>query len=442
MFAVTHQRLCFVNQSPDEVIRSLFYNKLNESLVTVSVFREDNFSSLKCRSTQLEYMRRKNPEGGYPLFESEQLCWPGFVEFDDVNGKVLTYSAQDKAYKIWDLQNYRPLYTIEDADIHEIKISPGIMLVIYHKQPDEQRIPLFIRSIDTGEILKKFSHILKIKKIDFIEQFNQKLLIKQENEDLQILDVRSGEVIRVPEQRFLTPSAFIFLYENHLFLTFRKNTVTVWNLSGEKVTSFEDHELWHPDCNTNTICRTAKQDLIVSFCRDPKSSADAPRGGSVNVSSIFTGKCIAKIEPAPAGTEAAAMENPRHAKALEKVSAVFYNEDQNEIYTGNEKGHLHIWSACDVAKDPRPPESFRANTAPMRTTAPRGGGAAVFSGSNFQPPRAEGRGRARGAALSGGRGTGRSRGRGTAGVRGRARGRATTASVQHRALYPQRGHIY
>ena len=61
MFAVTHQRLCFVNQSPDEVIRSLFYNKLNESLVTVSVFREDNFSSLKCRSTQLECMR----EWGY-----------------------------------------------------------------------------------------------------------------------------------------------------------------------------------------------------------------------------------------------------------------------------------------------------------------------------------------------------------------------------------------
>jgi hypothetical protein len=24
------------------------------------------------------------------------LKWPGFVEFDDVNGKVLTYSAQDR----------------------------------------------------------------------------------------------------------------------------------------------------------------------------------------------------------------------------------------------------------------------------------------------------------------------------------------------------------
>jgi hypothetical protein len=30
---------------------------------------------------------------GFPLFESESLRYPGFVEFDDVNGKVLTYSA-------------------------------------------------------------------------------------------------------------------------------------------------------------------------------------------------------------------------------------------------------------------------------------------------------------------------------------------------------------
>jgi WD40 repeat protein len=337
--AVTHERLCFVNQSPDEVIRSLFYNKLNESLVTVSVFREDNFSSLKCRSTRLEYMRRAKPDGGYPLFESESLCWPGFVEFDDVNGKVLTYSAQDKAYKIWDLHNYRPLYTIEDADIHEIKISPGIMLVIYHKKPDQNSIPLFIRSIETGEILKKFSHILKVKKIDFIEQFNEKLLIKQEHEDLQIIDVRSGDVIRVPEQRFQTPSAFIFLYENQLFLTFRENTVTVWNLSGDKITSFEDHELWHPDCNTNNIYITAKQDIIVSFCRDKSTTEHGLSSikGAVNISSIFTGKCVAKIA-------AADSEEPRHAKALERVSAVFYNEEHNEIYTGNEKGHLAIWS--------------------------------------------------------------------------------------------------
>lgn len=44
------------------------------------------------------YIRRGKPDAGFALFESESLKWPGFVEFDDVNGKVLTYSAQDRYF--------------------------------------------------------------------------------------------------------------------------------------------------------------------------------------------------------------------------------------------------------------------------------------------------------------------------------------------------------
>jgi hypothetical protein len=94
----SNKRICFLNVSPDEVIRSLFYNKNNDSLITVSVYASDNFSSLKCRSTRIEYILRGQPDAGFALFESESLKWPGFVEFDDVNGKVLTYSAQDRLF--------------------------------------------------------------------------------------------------------------------------------------------------------------------------------------------------------------------------------------------------------------------------------------------------------------------------------------------------------
>lgn len=54
--AETNGRICFLNVSPDEVIRSLFYNKNNDSLITVSVYASDNFSSLKCRTTRIEYV--------------------------------------------------------------------------------------------------------------------------------------------------------------------------------------------------------------------------------------------------------------------------------------------------------------------------------------------------------------------------------------------------
>lgn len=44
------------------------------------------------------YIRQGDPDAGFELFESESLKWPGFVEFDDVNGKVLTYSVQDRYF--------------------------------------------------------------------------------------------------------------------------------------------------------------------------------------------------------------------------------------------------------------------------------------------------------------------------------------------------------
>lgn len=66
--------------------------------------------------------------------------------------------------------------------------SPGIMLLIFNRA--SSHVPLKILSIEDGTVLKAFNHLLhRNKKVDFIEQFNEKLLVKQENENLQILDV-------------------------------------------------------------------------------------------------------------------------------------------------------------------------------------------------------------------------------------------------------------
>ncbi|KAI7746843.1 hypothetical protein M8C21_017592 [Ambrosia artemisiifolia] len=350
----TNQRICFLNVSPDEVIRSL-------------------------------YIRRGQPDAGFALFESESLKWPGFVEFDDVNGKVLTFSAQDSIYKVFDLKNYTMLYSIADKNVQEIKISPGIMLLIYNKA--SSHVPLKILSIEDGTVLKSFNHLLhRNKKVDFIEQFNEKLLVKQENENLQILDVRNCDLTEVSRTEFMTPSAFIFLYENQLFLTFRNRTVAVWNFRGELVTSFEDHLLWHPDCNTNNIYITSDQDLIISYCKtksdDSPTEGNGPSlpllgsyeteyssllvEGSINISNILTGKCLAKIKAkrgvpldectcSDANTSRSCKCTSRKrvrasritssvTEALEDITALFYDEERNEIYTGNRLGLVHVWS--------------------------------------------------------------------------------------------------
>ncbi|PWA84485.1 WD40/YVTN repeat-like-containing domain-containing protein [Artemisia annua] len=346
----TNKRICILNIFPDEVIRSLFYNKNNESLITVSVYASDNFSSLKCRSTSLEYIQRGQPDAGFPLFESESLKWPGFVEFDDVNGKVLTYSAQDSIYKVFDLKNYTLLYSVTDKDVDEIKISPGIMLLIYKRA--QGHVPLKILSIEDGTVLKDFNHLLhRNKKVDFIEQFNEKLLVKQDDENLQIRDVRNADVKEVSKTEFMTPSAFIFLYENQLFLTFRNRTVSVWNFRGELVTSFEDHELWHADCNTNNIYITSDQDVIISFCKSNLNDQwTDEKAGSINISNIWTGKSVARINSSNAVLSEEVNKKQKMiggnmiGEALEDITALYYDEERNEIYTGNGHGLVHVWS--------------------------------------------------------------------------------------------------
>ncbi|RZC78019.1 hypothetical protein C5167_002254 [Papaver somniferum] len=383
----TNQRICFLNVSPDEVIRSLFYNKNNDSLITVSVYASDNFSSLKCRTTRIEYIRRGKPDAGFALFESESLKWPGFVEFDDVNGKVLTYSAQDSIYKVFDLKNYTMLYSISDKNVQEIKIRehdlmrlgqfcdafvfviPGIMLLIFTRAGSH--VPLKILSIEDGTVLKSFNHLLhRNKKVDFIEQFNEKLLVKQEDENLQILDVRNAEFTEVSRMEFMTPSAFIFLYENQLFLTFRNRTVAVWNFRGELVTSFEDHLLWHPDCNTNNIYITSDQDLIISYCKADSDDPLEGSAGSINISNILTGKCLAKIRATsdnPKDENSDSSDSPfpgrmkkrlysgrirnTVAEALEDITALFYDEERNEIYTGNRQGLVHCTTSTSARKN-------------------------------------------------------------------------------------------
>ncbi|KAL6526908.1 hypothetical protein OROGR_015998 [Orobanche gracilis] len=141
--------------------------------------------------------------------------------FDDVNGKVLTYSAQDCVYKVFDLKNYTMLYSISDKNVQEIKISPD--------------------TIDVSDVLP------------------------------------------------------------------------------------------------------------------------GPRpAGSINISNILTGKCLAKIKAGnslPAEDKCtcggqkcnarcikASRLKSTVAEALEDITALFYDEDRNGIYTGNQNGLVHVWS--------------------------------------------------------------------------------------------------
>ncbi|WOK93242.1 hypothetical protein Cni_G01937 [Canna indica] len=151
----------------------------------------------------------------------------------------------------------------------------------------------------------------------------------------------------------------------HLFLTFMNKTVAVWIFCGELVTSFEDHLLWHADYNTNSIYITSDQDLIISYCKAEEGCSDEGEVfavGSINMSNILVEKCIAKISTSDVALQISprrTVETGRSSirstvrDALEDVTALYYDEDRNEIYTGNKQvSHLLrglIHSAASLA---------------------------------------------------------------------------------------------
>lgn len=70
--------------------------------------------------------------------------------------------------------------------------------MLIHEYETKDHVPLEILSVETGRVLKSFKHaLLPNRQVDFIEQFDEKLLIKQDQENLRIADVCSGEMIEV-----------------------------------------------------------------------------------------------------------------------------------------------------------------------------------------------------------------------------------------------------
>jgi len=331
----TGHRICILNRDHNEVVRSLFHNKYNGTLIAVAVFAADSFSCLRCRASQLSALKQGVRDQATELFPSESLRWPGFVEFDDVNGKVLTFSADLSTYKVWSMADPTVvLYAFSDAQvpegISEIKISPGIMLLVSDHTKAENHLPLRLLSIEDGTTLRSLKQpIKKDRDIEVIDQFNEKLLLKQQGSNLLIVDLLTSRVVKLKDSHFRTPAAFIFLYENQTFLAFKDSTVTIWNFKGELVSAFEDHKLCLPIPDmehTSIIYVTHSQDIIISLCDDGDD------GSSIHVSNILSGKCLARID------QHAAKHDRSH------ITALCYSEDSGDIITGNELGRIQVWS--------------------------------------------------------------------------------------------------
>lgn len=142
--------------------------------------------------------------------------------------------------------------------------------------------------------------------------------------------VRTSEVTDIDNTDILTPQGFFFLQEKQLFLTFRNKSIAVWNGHGEVVNRFEDHSARYCGTTAPNIVVSQSQDLVISHTRKGESDFDE---AFLTVSHI-TGKTVARIR---------GVRGSESECALDHVSALYFDEDTNEIYTGNSGGTISIW---------------------------------------------------------------------------------------------------
>jgi hypothetical protein len=149
----------------------------------------------------------------------------GFVEFDDVNSRVLTYNASTLTYRVWDLKTYTEIFrcvvvdsccdlhsqpsrlcSICDSCVAEIKVSTGVMLLMYSRPPGHSILPIKLVSVVDGAHLRSIRvRLLSNDKVDFLELCNDRLLVKQKHHALQVLNVFDGHVNSVPASVFKSP---------------------------------------------------------------------------------------------------------------------------------------------------------------------------------------------------------------------------------------------
>ena len=350
--------LRYCNVSSDDSIRSFHWNRFQSALITVSVHSADQQTALHCRSTPLSAISACPPLqsalfalSSLPILSSETLSYPGFVEFDDMNAAIVSHNHQQRDYKLWRLADYRAAFTLRGEGVRELKLCPGLLLLIRERQGSRQRLE--IRSVDSGELLRVVEYRLQDEEaaatateaggeeaaaaFEYIELFNDQILIKERQQPLAIIDAGGQAVRRVPD--FPALDSFLFLYEQRRFLTFSAAEIRSWRWEEveDAGSGFEGLQLVRTagyDNSSNLLCVSAAQELLISYGKETRRR----RGRAINISRIDGGSLLGSIS----GWRRRVREEDLHWELEEDGESTEEHKEAVEV-TETRRGRKRVW---------------------------------------------------------------------------------------------------
>jgi hypothetical protein len=224
--------------------KSLYVNKLRKTLLIVYLSKAQNFLEMNCCEVTLESLKElilfnANNEN-LPVFntyfkkkfENENFSGNGYIEYDELNNKILTKDAHS-VFKVWDLKDYGFLFRICDSRINEIRVTLGSIMTI---ELENNIIKLNTFEVNSGNQIINFD--IKISKdycIEILEIFETILLIKQEIFKPVLFNLETHDYHMIEKDCFSVNSYFIYNYKTKIIIAINECNVQLFNIQGEVI---------------------------------------------------------------------------------------------------------------------------------------------------------------------------------------------------------------
>lgn len=140
-------------------IKTLMHNVTRNSVIVIFVKQELNRrKSIQCCEVKIKDFSNLHDRRSFKnIFETEDILYPGYIEFDEPTKMAVTKTSNPPTLKIWSLKDYSLMFSLppEEAEYaFEVRFAQGLVILI--KKTNEFNVNFDIIDPDSGVLLKRF----------------------------------------------------------------------------------------------------------------------------------------------------------------------------------------------------------------------------------------------------------------------------------------------
>jgi hypothetical protein len=274
-------------------------------------------------------------------FNTIAVDHPGFIEFDDVNGRIVVHYPEQKSYHVWDMATYKRIFVC--SQYKEMRVARG--LAIFFSTPRSGKLRIHYRSMEDGKHMGDKEWRLDGRRLIFIEQFHEFTLLKEDGLNVRVLDGFKKTVTEIPDSHDLNPVCFQYTLDPCHFFTLSEKQLDIWDVPGFKRTTL----LGVTALNQALLVNVSAQVVFAIYTEEKgrtlgakRRRRDEPPRTVVAAFRFADGAQVACFpiahEHGPVG------QDGRLAAEPPQVVSLAYDEERQEFCTGMDDGLIYRWS--------------------------------------------------------------------------------------------------